>query len=146
MAEMKLSVLDCESKLAFRRRTIDGWVPGLPKRQTTSTYSEYGGGGKALHTLHTGIDEIKKSFSKRGDNQSYIVTSAFVQQKAKDLIRQFGPAFWPRNQDEAPSFIDATYGLDFSDLDHRLKYVALSSAYARQSKLTSLALRICSSN
>lgn len=119
MADSRMSVLDHETKLAFRRRVGDGWVPGLPKRKRKSEYSDYTEeDAETLSALHSGMDAIKALFNRR-DNKSFILTSMSVQKPADDLVKHFGPLLWPGKQGRIPAFIDPDSGLDFSIEEHK---------------------------
>lgn len=121
MKEWKVSVLDCETRLAFRKHTKDGWKPGLPKRQIKSGYLEYGDSKETLTELLEGIEAIKEYFHDPLKIQSFICMSSVVLKEAGDLVKGLGPLLWPGKKDEAPAFIDTTYALDFSNLEHRDK-------------------------
>lgn len=120
MAEPKLSVLEYETKLAFRRRTKEGWVPGLPRRKHKSEYSDYGEDGEILSILLSGIDAIKEPFAdRRATKHLLVLTSVPVRDQADALANRLGTALWPGRDGRTPAFIDPTYELDFSIEEHR---------------------------
>jgi hypothetical protein len=144
MVEPLASVLDYETKLAFRRRTDEGWVPGLPKRKRKSEYSEYGEDGEILCALHSCFDAIKAHFANRRNNKSFILTSMSVSDEAANLIKKIGPSLWPGEQGRTPTFIDPTFGFDFSIEEHKDQYVALPGSF--ECRLTPKVSNNCSSN
>lgn len=121
MKEWKVSVLDCEARLAFRKHTKDGWEPGLPKRQIKSRYLEYGDSKEILTELLEGIEAIKEHFPNPLKIQCFICMSWVVLKEAGDLVKRLGPSLWPGKKDKAPAFIDTTHAFDFSNLEHRDK-------------------------
>ena len=122
MTEPGSSVLAYESKLAFRRRTAEGWVPGLPRRKRKYEYSDYGEDGETLSVLLSGIDDIKAPFANRRNNKNFILTAMPVREEADELIDRLGTSLWPGEQGRTPTFIDPTFGFDFSILEHRERY------------------------
>lgn len=124
MADAIASVLDYETRLAFRRRTEKGWVPGLPKRKSKSEYSDYGEDGEILSALHSFFDAIKARFANRRNNKSFILTTMSINGEIAGVVKNSGPLLWPGEQGRTPSFIDPTFGLDFSIEEHKERYVA----------------------
>jgi hypothetical protein len=122
MAEPRLSVLDYETKLAFRRRTQDGWVPGLPRRKRKSEYSDYAEDGETLSILLSGIDAIKEPFANRRNTKHLIITMMPVRDKVDDLLDRLGASLWPGEKGRTPAFIDPAFGFDFSIKEHEKRY------------------------
>jgi hypothetical protein len=142
MAEPRLSVLDFEARLAFRRRTQDGWVPGLPRRKRKSEYSEYGEDGESLSVLLAGIDAIKEPFANRRDNKHFLITMMPVREQVDALMNRLGASLWPGETGKTPAFIDPSFKFDYSIEEHRERYEDLLGGFERQ--LTFTALRYCS--
>lgn len=144
MVEARASVLDYETKLAFRRLTEEGWVPGLPKRKRKSEYTDYGEDGEILCALHSFFDDIKAHFANRRNNKSFILTTMSVSDEVAGLIKKLGPSLWPGKQGGTPTFIDPTFGFDFSIEEHKDRYVAFQ--FASGCRLTLKVSNNCFSN
>jgi hypothetical protein len=111
-----------ETKLAFRRLTPEGWVPGLPRRKLKSEYPDYGDDETILSILLSAIDAMKAPFVNRRNSNRLILTCMPVYGEVGNLIKWLGPSLWPGEQGRTPAFIDPTFKLDFSNGKDREQY------------------------
>jgi hypothetical protein len=97
-------------------------VPGLPRRERESEYSDYGEDGEILSILFSTIDAIKAPFVNRRNSNRLILTCMPVYEEVGNLIKKLRPSLRPGEQGRTPAFIDPTFELDFSNGKDKEQY------------------------